>query len=136
MKDFVLDASIALAWCFYDEATNTTNTLLESLGEVQAFVPSLWPLEIGNILIHAERRHRITRAEISTFLALIAPLPIIIDAETSTHAFHNTLSLAQKTSLTTYDAAYIELAMRKGLPLATKDKQLHKIAKMLGIVTI
>lgn len=134
--NFVLDASIALAWCFSDEATPTTHRLLESLETETAFVPELWPLELGNILISAVRRKRITYAKITEFLTLLQNINIQIDNETSAKAFHEILSLAHSENLTTYDAAYLELAMRLGLPLATKDTQLSKAAIQLGVEII
>jgi predicted nucleic acid-binding protein len=131
--NFVLDASIALTWCFADEATPPTLSLLDKLQTGQAFVPCIWSLELGNILISAERRKRITYAEIVKFIELITNLNIQTDSETSDRALHEILSLAYAEQLTTYDASYLELAMRKGLALATKDSQLAKVAKRLGI---
>ncbi len=131
--DFVLDASIALAWCFVDEETPATKSLLEKLNTEKAYVPTLWTLEVGNILISAHRRERISYAKLSEFLSLLATLNIHIDEETAAHGFHEILFLAHSEKLTTYDAAYLELAMRLGLPLATKDKQLAEAASRLGV---
>lgn len=136
MKDFVLDASVALSWCFEDEATETTKKLLESLEKQTAYVPELWLLEVGNILVLAERRKRITYARISEYLTLIQALNIQIDTETRNRGFHEIFSLAYAEKLTTYDAAYLDLAMRQGLPLATKDEALHHAAKRLGVEII
>lgn len=133
---FVLDASVALAWCFSDEETPQSISLLEKLEAEKAFVPSIWPLEISNILVSAERRKRISFAKITQFLELIQNLPIKIDNETCSRAFHETFSLAYTKQLTTYDASYLELAMRLGMPLATKDIQLLKVAKNLGVKVI
>lgn len=133
---FVLDASITLAWCFADEATPLTIGLLEKLESEQAHVPELWPLEVGNILINAQRRNRIVYAKVAEFLSLLENLNIQIDKETSLRSFHEILSLAHSEKLTTYDAAYLELAMRLGLPLATKDNQLSKAAEKLGVKVI
>lgn len=130
---FILDASIALAWCFADEATEETTVLLERLNQESAFVPELWTLEMGNILISAERRKRISYAKITEFLTLLQHLNIKVDNETSIRGFREILSLAHSENLTTYDAAYLELAMRLGLPLATKDIQLAKAAKRSGV---
>lgn len=130
---FVLDASITLAWCFADEATKHTTALLEKLETESAFVPELWSLEVGNILIAAERKKRISYAKMTEFLTLIENLDIQVDAETAARAFREIISLAHSEHLTTYDAAYLELAMRLGLPLATKDAALQKAAKHLGI---
>lgn len=133
---FVLDASIALAWCFSDEATPTTVALLERLETDSAIVPALWPLEVGNILIASEKRKRITYANIKEFLALLEWLSIEIDTETGSRGFRDILFLAHSEQLTTYDATYLELAMRHGLPLATKDTALIHAAKRVGVKTI
>ncbi len=130
---FVLDASIALSWCFSDEANAESWSLLERLETETAHVPSLWALEMSNILILAERRSRITYAHVVLSLELLGSLPIQTDEETSYRAFHETSQLAYKEKLTSYDASYLELALRLGLPLATKDKSLAKVAKKLGI---
>ncbi len=129
---FVLDASITLSWCFKDECTALTDQTLKLLETEQAFVPEIWSLEIGNILILAERKKRIKYADIVQFLELINKLNIEIDNETSSKAFNEILYLAHSEKITTYDASYLELAMRKGVPLASKDLQLCKIAERLG----
>jgi predicted nucleic acid-binding protein len=133
---FVLDASIALSWCFSDEANAESWSLLERLEMETAYVPSLWALEMSNILILAERRNRITYAHVILSLELLNSLPIQVDEETAYRAFHETSQLAYKEKLTSYDASYLELALRLGLPLATKDKSLAKIAKKLGVSLI
>jgi len=130
---FVLDASIALSWCFADESTPTTTALLERLETETAFVPQLWFLEVGNILIGASRKKRISQAKIAEFLDLLSNLNIQTDHETAVRGFHEILSLAQSEYLTTYDSAYLELAMRLGIPLASKDMELRKAAKRLGV---
>jgi len=98
-----------------------------------AFVPEIWPIELGNILIGAQKRKRITPAKIAEFFALLDVITIHIDKETAHRAFHEIFSLAQSESLTTYDSAYLELAMRLGLPLATKDTALRDAATRLGV---
>lgn len=133
---FILDASITLSWCLSDEQTPATNALLERLETEEAIVPALWSLEIGNILVSAQRKQRITYAKIIEFLSLLEPLNIRVDEETAARGFHEILSLSYSESLTTYDAAYLELAMRHGLPLATKDMQLSAVAKRLGVEVI
>lgn len=130
---FVLDASIAIGWCFSDEATSESTSLLEKLKLETAFVPSIWPLEVGNVLVVAEKRKRLKFAEISQCLEILKRLNINVDIETSDRAFHEILSLAHSEQLTTYDASYLELAMRKGIPLATKDNELGKVANRLGV---
>jgi predicted nucleic acid-binding protein len=133
---FVLDASVAVSWCFSDEATPATAKLLERLKTETAFVPSLWVLEVGNALVLAERKKRITYAEVSEFIELIKGLDIKVDIENSSRGFHEILLIAHSEKITTYDAAYIELAMRFGLPLATRDKQMRVAAKRLGVEPI
>lgn len=133
---FVMDASITLTWCFADEATTTTKMLLESMETNAAHVPSIWTLEIGNILLAAARKNRINYADIMQFLALLKNIKITIDIETAEKGFHDILSLAHNNHLTTYDAAYLELAMRLGKPLATKDRELYKAAKRVGVQTL
>jgi len=130
---FVLDASIALSWCFSDESTAVTKLLLEKLETEDAFVPGLWFLEIGNILISAERKKRISYAKVNEFLSLIGDLNIQVDQESNDRAFQKIISLAYSEKITTYDASYLELAMRLGVPLATKDRQLYEAALGLGV---
>jgi predicted nucleic acid-binding protein len=130
---FVLDASITLAWCFAEEATPRTTALLEKLTSEIAIVPTIWSLEIGNILLNAQRKKRISYADITQFLELLNHLNIQVDAETTDRSFHQILSLAHSEELTTYDAAYLELAMRSGSPLATKDLQLRKASSRVGV---
>jgi predicted nucleic acid-binding protein len=134
--NFVLDASITLSWCFSDEATTTTIALLERLEFESAIVPELWSLEVGNILITDEKRKRISYANIKEFLALLENLNIEIDTETASRGFRDIIFLAHSEKLTTYDAAYLELAMRSGLPLATKDTALIQVAKRVGVKII
>ncbi|HVV69432.1 MAG TPA: type II toxin-antitoxin system VapC family toxin [Gammaproteobacteria bacterium] len=100
MNNFVLDASIALSWCFEDETTPQSIALLEKLEHATAFVPTLWPLELGNILVNAERKKLIKFAEIIEFLVLLQNLNIQIDQETANYAFHETFQLAYTTKLT------------------------------------
>lgn len=133
---YILDASVTLAWCFSDEATPETVTLLNRLESEIAFVPTLWSLEVGNILVNAERYKRITYAQISEFITLLGSINIRVDTETATRGFHEIIILAHAEKLTTYDAAYLELAMRLGLPLATKDKQMRQVATRLGLELI
>ncbi len=136
MSGFVLDCSVAVAWCFEDEASPETDAILERLREEGALVPALWHLELGNVLVQAERRQRLSAAETTTRLELIADLPIRTDDETPGRALREVLTLARAEGLTTYDAAYLELAMRKGLPLASKDNELIKAAGHCGVASL
>jgi predicted nucleic acid-binding protein len=136
MNGFVLDCSVAVSWCFEDEAAEETDALLERARDEGAVVPSLWHLELGNVLLQAERRGRIHAADVTTRLALIGDLPILTDGETSLRALREILTLARAETLTTYDAAYLELSIRCGLPLATKDRSLQVAARRIGIKTL
>lgn len=132
----VIDASSALSWCFEDEGGPEADTLIEKVAADGAAVPGLWSLEIANGLVMAERRGRIKPAQSAAFIALIEALPIAADPETGARALHETISLARAHSLTAYDAAYLELAMRLGLPLATADCSLRAAAESAGVVLI
>lgn len=136
MTGLVLDCSIAVTWCFEDEASDTCDALLERVRDEGALVPSLWYLELGNVMIQAERRRRIMPADVSIRLELIGDLPISIDDETSPRALHEILALARAQNLTTYDATYLELAIRHGLPLATNDKRLRSAGINCGVQVI
>ncbi len=136
MTSFVLDASVALAWCFDDESTPGAWALLDRLRIAPGHVPALWALEIGNILLGAERRRRITRARTAEFLEILADLDIRVDPDLPGRAFRDVMPLARERNLTTYDAVYLELAMRLGLPLATKDTALARAAAAIGLRTL
>ncbi len=136
MTDLVLDASVALAWCFEDEATTATRSVLERLAAEAASVPAIWHIEVANVLALAERRRRITRADSAEFIATLEDLLIVIDEETSSRALSRILDLARSERLTAYDASYLELAMRLGVPLATKDGVLGDAAERLGVAVI
>jgi len=129
----VIDASVALAWCFGDERTEATVSLLERLQTDAAAVPNLWHLEVANGLALAERRGRITPAESAELIALLERIEIVVDGETPVRAFTRVLDLAREERLTAYDASYLELAMRLGLPLASKDADLCDAAERLGV---
>ena len=133
MTDLVLDASVALTWCFKNEATAAADRVLGRLAAEAASVPAIWHLEIANVLALSERRGRITPADTAEFIALLETLEIVIDEETPSRAFGRVLDLAREERLTTYDAAYLELAMRLGVPLASKDADLCDAAERLGV---
>jgi predicted nucleic acid-binding protein len=128
---FVLDASVALAWCFEDEATSQTDAVLDRLAEDSAVAPSLWELEVVNVLLLAERRGRITESQTARFVTLLSQLPIHINsAEADMGAV---LAAGRHHGLTAYDAAYLVLAEREGVPLATTDGKLRKAAQAAGV---
>lgn len=131
--DLVLDVSLSCAWCFADEATEAGWAILSRLQTSAAHVPSLWLWETANVLIQAERRERITAAAMRTFLGLLEALPIHIDQASTATIWHDTLALARAHRLTSYDAAYLELALRLGLPLASRDQALQAAARSEGV---
>lgn len=133
MSAVVIDTSIALSWCFEDEASPETDELFERVRDEGAVVPGLWHLELGNVLLQAERRGRITPKDVGVRLDLIAELPIVTDQETTARAWREILTMARADRLTTYDATYLELAVRRGLPLLTKDGELVRAAKRIGV---
>jgi predicted nucleic acid-binding protein len=131
---FVLDSSVALAWFFPAEHSPETDALLRGLGDGgQAVVAALWSLEVTNVLLGAERARKRTAADSARFQALLEKLPLEIDTETHLRASSTIASLARKHGLTSYDAAYLELAMRRGIPLASLDKELRTAAKAEGV---
>lgn len=132
-ETFVIDCSVTMAWYFKDEATAYTNAVRASLATESAVVPALWPLEVANVLLRGERRKRSTQARAAKWLRYLSALPIAVDAEAPFRAFDYTLSLARAHKLTAYDAAYLELALRRGLPLGTLDRELEKAAKAVGV---
>ncbi len=131
---FVLDGSVTMAWFFGDEATPAVDGLLDRLGSgARALVAQHWSLEVGNTVLMAERRKRCTAAAAAHFMGILGSLPIDTDPETGSHAMAGTLALARTYGLTSYDAAYLELAMRTSLPLATLDGDLRSAAKKAGV---
>ncbi len=129
---FVLDCSVAVAWLFEDEMSQETDALLDSLQTETALVPALWHLEVGNVLTMAERRGRITPAQIAASLELLAALPIRTES-LQPRLIPDIVALARNERLTAYDAAYLDLALRHGLPLATLDDALRKAALRLQV---
>jgi predicted nucleic acid-binding protein len=133
MNGAVIDSSIALTWCFEDEASPETDELFERVRDDGAIVPELWPLEVSNVLLQAHKRGRISAGDMALRLELIAGLPVAIDPETAARAWREILVTARETGLTVYDAAYLELAIRRGLPLLTKDSELANAAKRRAV---
>ncbi len=130
---FVLDGSVTMVWGFEDEDDTYAAALLDRMPERHAHVPSLWPLEVANALIVGERRGRITPADAARFLAILDTFPITVDDETAVRAWSDTMHLARAHHLSAYDAAYLELAIRRGLPLATLDDRLKAAATAVGV---
>jgi predicted nucleic acid-binding protein len=130
---FVLDSSVALAWCFHDEANPYADAIAARFPKIQAVVPAIWPLEVANVLLVGERRKRCTPTDTAQWLRSFAALPIVIDDEPVMGVWDSILNLARTETLSVYDAAYLELAVRRGLPLATLDEKLKAAASTAGI---
>lgn len=128
MISFVLDCSVAMNWCLVDENNDYANGILDLMAEAEAFVPEIWSLEIANTLLVAERRNRMTLEQTRAAITALQSLSITIDSLTSAQAFGRTLTLAREQKLASYDAAYLELASRLNLPLATNDIKLIEAA--------
>jgi predicted nucleic acid-binding protein len=122
-----------MAWLFEDETTSFTEAILEQLAKSSAIVPSIWPLEVANVLLHTVRHKRITGLQAVNFIDALAKLPIHVDESTTTRAMHSIYALASSEKLTIYDASYLDLALREKIPIATQDKDLLKAAKRLKI---
>lgn len=131
MAAFVIDASLAAAWCFPDERTDFTNGVLRAVSQsLAAIAPRLWAYEIHNCVLAGLRRNRITRNDAQDFLHSIEALRIkLFDPPSHEMIF----ALAERHTLTFYDAAYLDLAIRKGLPLASLDYELCKAAVQSGV---
>ncbi len=127
----MVDASVTMAWCFADEATPETESVLDRFSEDEAVVPAIWSLEIANVLLVAERRQCLTEAQASRFLDLLQQLPISVeDASTDLAEVVHT---GRRHDLSAYDASYLVLAERAGLPLATLDRRLAEAAARAGV---
>jgi predicted nucleic acid-binding protein len=132
----VVDSSVALTWCFEDEQTPASLALLEMVVEAGAVAPTLWPLEVLNALIMAERRKRVDASQRQRLSGFLRDLPIVLDDETATQAWSATIQLAERHRLSVYDAAYLELAQRRDLPLASLDQELRAAAEVAGVVLV
>ena len=132
----VLDSSTTLAWVYSDEITKPIRRVFNLVSENGAWVPGLWKLEVANILEMGVRRGRHDAAFRDSTLADLALLPISVDTETDRQAWGATLRLSERHRLTLYDAAYLELALRRGLPLASLDAELRRAAQAEGVVVV
>lgn len=130
---FVVDASVTLSWCFADEDTPLGRAALTALETTYAVVPAVWPFEIANALAVAERRQRITPTGIEEFLEVLRRLPIQVERRDAVWVCHAAIALARDHNLTAYDAAYLDLARREQLSLATLDQKLLEAAAALGV---
>ncbi len=132
-KSFVLDCSVVLAWYFADETDTYADAVAISLSHAEALVPLHWSLEVANALLSGERLKRSTITQASNFVSTLIALPIVQDEHTARRAWSDTIALARVHNLSSYDAAYLELAIRRKLPLATLDRQLKAAAKTVGV---
>ena len=133
MKRFVLDCSVTMAWCFENEADPRADAVLNSMSNATACVPCVWGLEVANVLLVGERRKRLTEADVSAFLSRMQKLPIEQEPMPDMETINRVLALARRHGLSAYDAAYLELAMRLAIPLATLDAKLQAAARTAGV---
>lgn len=129
MSFFVLDASTAVSWCFEEVQTPYAVAVLQQVsGGAEVYVPNVWALEVTNALVKALRRQHITRDELLEYAEQLGMLRLTVDSETAERAFGQILALAERYQMTTYDASYLELAQRRGVPIATSDRNLLQAA--------
>jgi len=128
----VVDASCALSWCFADESDTYAESILHVLAKEGALVTSHWRLEIANTLLIGERRKRHQQSDTARSITFLDALPIHVDDQTSRRALGDALAIARSYGITVYDAAYLELSLREGLPLATLDSDLIEAARNSG----
>ncbi len=133
MRGIVIDASVALAWCFPDETSEYADSVLLALENQVALVPAIWPVEVTNALVVGERRNRLRQPEVTRFVELVKALNIVQDAQQVTETLSHVFPIAQRYKLSAYDAAYLDVAVRRQLPLATLDLGLQKASRAAGI---
>lgn len=131
--DFVLDTSVTMSWCFNDEANSYADAVLDSLSNHIALAPCIWPLEVGNVLLVAEKKTRISSPDSLKFLTLLTSLPIHVENLTEQRMLDAVFLLAREQGLSSYDAAYLDLAIQTGLQIATLDQSLQKAAARKGV---
>jgi len=133
LNGIVIDASVALAWCFPDEASDYADSVLLAVENQTVFVPAIWAVEIANALLVGERRKRIRQSEVRSFIDLIKDLRVIEDGQPFADTVSNVLPLAREYDLSAYDAAYLDVAVRHEIPLATFDRALQRACILAGI---
>jgi len=133
---FVIDASVALAWCFADESSAYADAVLDRLMIEEARVPAIWPFEVSNGLCSAERRGRIRRGEIPRVRELLLALPVVVDDADLGEILGGVLEMARTLDLSSYDASYVALAAREDLPFATADDRLRTAARKAPVELI
>lgn len=132
-EKFVIDASVVMSWCFEDEVSRYGERVLDRLVDSIAVVPQMWPLEVTNALLVAERRGRLSRADSVRFMTVLRTLPIFVEKQERETVFGSVFALAADVGLTSYDASYLQLAMRDGLAIATLDAAMRKAARKVEV---
>jgi predicted nucleic acid-binding protein len=122
-----------MTWCFQDEVDPYAEAVLDSLTEASAVVPAIWPLEVINVLLVAERHGRLHEADSVRFVSLLGQLPIMVDRSWPERLMKDLLAIGRTHNLSSYDTAYLELAMRQGLPIATLDQKLLEAARQIDL---
>lgn len=133
---FVLDTSVAVSWFFADEENEVGEAILDRLHKDDAVAPALWPLEVANALLVGERRRRSLRGEMAEIAAMLGALSVVLDEPSTSRTFGPILEIAREHGLSVYDASYLELAIRRALPLATFDRRLRDAATNTGVELI
>jgi len=133
---FVLDNSVVMAWGLREERTDEAHRVMRMLGQAKALVPAVWPLEFADAMLVAERRKRLSEADAAWLRESILSLPISVEADTTAHVLSAVLALAREQSLSVYDASYLDLAMREGLPLATLDDRMGAAARACSVALL
>jgi predicted nucleic acid-binding protein len=133
LNGIVIDASVALAWCFPDEASDYADSVLLALENETAIVPAIWAVEVANALLVGERRKRIRQPEIRRFADLLKNLSVVEDRQPFADTVSNVLPLAREHDLSAYDAAYLDVAVRHEIPIATLDRVLQRVCNVAGV---
>jgi predicted nucleic acid-binding protein len=134
VNGFVLDASVTMSWCFPSQANPYSQEVLEALDGTRAIAPEVWLLEVANSLVISERKRRLLRAQSDEFLETLRLLPIDVESVAETPPWiREVILIARSNGLSSYDAAYLELAKRRNLPLATRDSALGRAAVRSGV---
>jgi predicted nucleic acid-binding protein len=134
---FIVDASVGFAWVCQGQATPETDHLLNEVAAGgTVVVPALWLLEMSNVLLMAQRRHRLTGGQRKAAMEKLTAMQLTVDEEGTRHAFGKTSELAENYGLTIYDATYLELALRRSLPLASRDEALRNAARQCGLKSL
>jgi len=136
INGFVIDNSVVMSWCFKDETNRYADAVLDKLFKSTAIAPSIWSLEVVNALLVAERRKRLKQVDSVRFMTLLSQLPIVVEDKGSEKVMKDLLALGRTSHLSSYDASYLDLAMRKDWPIATIDKKLMEAAKEVSVTIL